>query len=106
MTTKRTVEAKGKRTPIRLSKSRIQSGRQCHKRLWLELHERSAVHWSDAAQARLDEGTAFGELAQDLLGGGLLIDADHFDVREALTQTAGALARPRKEAPRIFEAAF
>ena len=106
MTTKRTVEAKGKRTPIRLSKSRIQSGRQCHKRLWLELHERSAVHWSDAAQARLDEGTAFGELAQDLLGGGLLIDADHFDVREALTQTAAALARPRKEAPRIFEAAF
>lgn len=90
----------------RLSKSRIQSGRQCHKRLWLELHERSAVQWDDAAQARLDEGTAFGELARELLGGGLLIEADHFHVREALAETAAALGRSRKDVPQLFEAAF
>lgn len=58
-----------------LSKSRVQSGRQCHKRLWLELHQPRASAWGAAAQARLDEGTRFGDLARDLLGGGLLIAA-------------------------------
>lgn len=91
---------------IRLSKSRVQSGRQCHKRLWLELHEPEVAQWGDAAHARLDEGTAFGELARDLIGGGLLIEADHFHVREALADTAAALAQPRKAVPRLFEAAF
>ena len=57
-----------KRTPT-LSKSRIQSGRQCEKRLWLELNRRDAIEWGAAAQQRLDEGTRFGELAQELLGG-------------------------------------
>lgn len=98
--------ARAKQSTIRLSKSRIQSGRQCHKRLWLEIHESGAVQWDDTAQARLDEGTAFGELAQDLLGGGLLIEADHFHVREALADTVAALARPREEVPQLFEAAF
>ena len=106
MDAKGKVNAKGKPTSVRLSKSRIQSGRQCPKRLWLELHERSAANWGDAVQARLDEGTAFGELAQNLLGGGLLIEADHFHLREALTETAAALEQPRKEVKRLFEAAF
>jgi hypothetical protein len=73
---------------IRLSKSRIQSGRQCHKRLWLELHEPDQSNWSPAAQARLDEGTRFGELARELLGGGVLVAADHLHVKEALAETA------------------
>lgn len=89
-----------------LSKSRIQSGRQCHKRLWLEIHQRDAAIWDDSAQARLDEGTRFGELARQLLGGGLLIEADHLHVREALAETAAALARPRAEVPMLFEPAF
>ena len=55
-----------------LSKSRIQSGRQCHKRLWLELHEPKAWRWTTSSQVRLDEGTRFGYLARDLLGGGVL----------------------------------
>lgn len=90
----------------RLSKSRIQSGRQCHKRLWLEIHQPDAVQWDGAARARLDEGTAFGELARDLLGGGLLIDADHWHVPEALAKTRDALAHPCEDTPRLFEAAF
>lgn len=89
-----------------LSKSRIQSGRQCHKRLWLEIHQRDAADWGDSAQARLDEGTRFGELARELLGGGVLIDADHFQIQQALDQTAHWLERPRREAPMLFEAAF
>lgn len=90
----------------RLSKSRIQSGRQCTKRLWLELHQRDAAQWGTAAQARLDEGTRFGELAQVLLGGGLLIDADHLHAREALAQTDAAFARSSNDVPMLFEPAF
>ncbi|WP_440224435.1 DUF2779 domain-containing protein [Dokdonella sp. MW10] len=94
------------RGPLKLSKSRVQSGRQCAKRLWLEIHDRDTMQWSDAAQVRLQEGTRFGELARDLLGGGLLIDADHRHPEDALHQTSAALAKPRHEAPRLFEAAF
>lgn len=90
----------------RLSKSRIQSGRQCHKRLWLELHAREASKWTASAQARLDEGTRFGDLARDLLGGGVLIAADHMHVHEALAETAALLSRPDSEAPMLFEPAF
>jgi hypothetical protein len=89
-----------------LSKSRVQSGRQCHKRLWLELHEPKASRWSTSAQARLDEGTLFGDLARDLLGGGTLIAADHMHVDEALAETATLLALPDTDAPMLFEPAF
>ncbi|AER57026.1 hypothetical protein DSC_11910 [Pseudoxanthomonas spadix BD-a59] len=95
-------------TPPRhwLSKSRIQSGRQCHKRLWLEIHQRDALQWSGAAQARLDEGTRFGDLARDLLGGGHLIAADHLHADEALAQTNALLGDARTDNPRLFEPAF
>lgn len=89
-----------------LSKSRIQSGRQCHKRLWLELHEPNARIWSETAQARLDDGTRFGELARELLGSGKLIAADHLHVVEALEETQDALKGSRAEIPMLFEPAF
>ena len=90
----------------RLSKSRIQSGRQCHKRLWLELHQPHASRWTASAQARLDEGTLFGNLARDLLGGGTLIAADHLHVDEALAETEALLALPLHQVPMLFEPAF
>ena len=86
----------------RLSKSRIQSGRQCHKRLWLELHQSDVSSWTAAAQVRLDEGTYFGELARELLGGGVLVAADHFHVGEALAETAELLQLPYLQAPMLF----
>jgi len=89
-----------------LSKSRIQSGRQCEKRLWLELHGAAAARWDESAQTRLDQGTAFGELARELLGGGVLVEADHRHVREALAETAAILAKPLRGATMLFEAAF
>lgn len=89
-----------------LSKSRIQSGRQCHKRLWLELHNPKASRWTTSAQTRLDEGTRFGDLARELLGGGVLIAADHLHADEALAETAAQLARPYTEASMLFEPAF
>jgi hypothetical protein len=90
----------------RLSKSRIQSGRQCVKRLWLELHRPKASEWTASAQARLDEGTRFGDLARDLMGGGALIAADHLHVDEAFAETAALLAVPPGQAPMLFEPAF
>ena len=90
----------------RLSKSRVQSGRQCHKRLWLELHERESAYWDATGQARLVEGTRFGEIARTLLGKGLLIERDHLHVSDALAQTDEVLRRPRTEAPLLFEPAF
>ncbi len=89
-----------------LSKSRIQSGRQCHKRLWLELNDPKASRWTTSAQTRLDEGTRFGDLARELLGGGLLISADHLHADEALVDTAAQLTRPLTDVPMLFEPAF
>lgn len=89
-----------------LSKSRIQSGRQCHKRLWLELHQPRAAQWTTSAQTRLDEGTRFGDLARDLLGGGVLVAADHLHVDEALAETTALLAQSHTLVPMLFEPAF
>jgi len=89
-----------------LSTSSIQSGRQCHKRLWLELHQPDAADAGDAAQGRFDEGCRFGEIARVLLGGGALIHADHLHMDEALLGTAEQLSRPRESIPQLFELAF
>lgn len=89
-----------------LSKSRIQSGRQCKKRLWLELHTPEESQWTTAAEARLSEGTRFGDLARELLGGGALVTADHRQPNKALAETAALLARPPAEVPMLFEPAF
>jgi len=89
-----------------LSKSRIQSGRQCQKRLWLEMHDPKKSQWSFSAQSRMDEGTAFGVLAQELLGGGTLVAADHLHVNEALAETRSLLDQSIDAVPMIFEPAF
>lgn len=89
-----------------LSKTRIQNGRQCQKRLWLDVHQRELAEWGEASQLRLAQGTAFGELAQALLGGGHLVEADYTQSREAQAETQRLLARPRARVPQIFEAAF
>lgn len=86
-----------------LSKSRFMAGRQCHKRLWQQVHaplpadERvttSAATW----------GTYVGERAQDLFPGGRLIPAQRIGRDKAVTLTAEALADPTVGA--IFEATF
>lgn len=91
---------------VRLSKSRIQAGRQCHKRLWLELHAPDEKDWTPVAQTRLDEGTRFGELARELLGGGVLVDAEYQQVREANAHTERLLSQPAEAVSMLFEAGF
>lgn len=91
-----------------LSKTRIQNGRQCDKRLWLDVHNPKPAVWSDEAQARLDEGTLFeGNRARSArrwrAGEGEDIVKE---VEKALDDTEGLLAQSWSKAPMLFEPAF
>ena len=88
----------------RLSKSRILSGLQCPRRLWLETFRRDQMERSADAQAAFDAGNALGKLARKLYGPGLLIG--HVDdVPLALRETRCALRAEGKRQV-LFEAAF
>jgi len=88
----------------RLSKSRILSGLQCPRRLWLETFRREVMETSVAAQAAFDAGNALGELARKRYGPGLLIG--HVDdVPRALRETNDALSAKGTRHV-LFEAAF
>lgn len=91
---------------IYLSKSRFQSGRQCHKRLWLEVHQRDRIKYDDCAKARLEEGNRFGDLARSLLGGGIVVGAGPREDERAQNETLDLMSRPASDVPSIFEAAF
>lgn len=87
-----------------LSKSKFLAGWQCPKRLWLEIHEPNLVEPTSKAQQRIfDQGIEVGEKARDQFSGGVLIEADHFHIPDALNQTRQALAN---NADTIFEGAF
>jgi hypothetical protein len=76
----------------KLSKSRFLSGHQCEKKLWFEKHRRDLITpFSVSTQRILDQGTYVGELAQDKFPGGTLIEADHFQIPLALSETNKAL---------------
>ena len=87
-----------------LSKSRFLSGYQCQKKLWLEKHHRDLMApYSESTQRILDQGTRVGELAQDQFPGGFEIEADHFHIHEAVSDTAKALDSKVKV---LFEGCF
>lgn len=89
-------------TPVRLSKSLYMAGRQCEKRLWLEVHRPDLIERDDAQTARLAKGTAFGELARELLGPGVLVDFGP-DLPAAIARTTELVQRAKP--PRhVFEA--
>lgn len=88
----------------RLSKSRILSGLQCSRRLWLETFRRDVMEASADAQAAFDAGNALGELARELYGPGLLIGHVE-DVPEALRATDDAF-RAKGKRQVLFEAAL
>lgn len=90
---------------VRLSKSKFLSGLQCHKRLYLEIHQRELASKPDEqTQAILDMGTAVGEEARRRFPDGILVKADHLHPTEALKRTAELLGDP--SVPAIFEGAF
>jgi hypothetical protein len=89
----------------RLSKSKFLSGLQCHKRLYLEVHQPSLATKPDAAtQAMFDMGTEVGELARSRFPGGVLVTAGYRQTEAALAQTAELIRD--LTVPAIFEAAF
>lgn len=87
----------------RLSKSKINAGLQCERRLWLETFRRDAMEVTAEAQAAFDTGNEVGEIARQLFGPGVLIG--HQDALDrAVAQTEELIAaRPRLA---VFEAAF
>ncbi len=90
---------------FRLSKSRFLSGLQCHKRLYLDVHSPELASQPDeSTRAILDRGAEIGELARRRFPGGVLVEADHRRVAEALSRTAELLTDPA--VPAIFEGAF
>ena len=89
----------------RLSKSKFLSGLQCHKRLYLEVHQPSLATKPDAAtQAMFDMGTEVGELARTRFPGGVLVTAGYRQTESALAQTIELVQN--LTVPAIFEAAF
>jgi len=89
----------------RLSKSKFLSGLQCHKRLYLEIHQPFLATKPDAAtQAMFEMGTEVGELARSRFSGGVLVTAGYRQSEAALAQTAALIED--LAVPAIFEAAF
>ena len=87
-----------------LSKSRFVAGWQCHKLLWLKVHEPLAeeLQVDVVLQDRFDQGVQVGTLARGLFPGGVLIDLPHDDpwrveaTRKAIDDGV----------PAVFEATF
>ncbi len=90
--------------PPNLSKSRFVAGWQCHKLLWLKVHEPEApeLQVDVVLQDRFDQGTEVGALARGQFPGGVLIDLPH-DHPDRVEATRRALATG---APAVFEATF
>jgi hypothetical protein len=87
-----------------LSKSRLKTGFQCPKALFLALHKPElAAPVSAAAQAQFDEGNEVGDLARGHFGKGVLVDTPHFAIDESLKLTKQFIADGETT---IFEAAF
>src|SRR4029079_3934030 len=89
----------------RLSTSKFLSGLQCHKRLYLEVHQPALATTPDeVTQAICDMGTEVGELARSRFPGGVLVTAGHRQTEAALAQTAALIQD--LTVPAIYEGAF
>jgi len=98
-----TPQTQPARTP-RLSKSRFVAGLQCHKLLWLRVHEPDAdeLKVDVVLEDRFDQGRQVGELARTRFPGGVLVDLPH-DAPDRVPATRSAMA---SGAPAVFEATF
>ncbi len=87
----------------RLSKSKILLGRQCPKRLYLEVHQSELAEPDEGTEAAFATGHAVGEAACRQFPEGILIGHQD-DLALALKETEAHLAR--KEPVTLFEATF
>jgi predicted RecB family nuclease len=89
----------------RLSKSKFIAGLQCHKRVYLEIHQPQLASPPDpATRAILDMGTEIGELARQRFAGGSLVTTGFRQRDAALAQTVALMGNAN--VPAIFEGAF
>jgi len=86
-----------------LSKSKMLSGLQCPKRLYLEVHHPELIEESAGLERRFAMGHLVGEIAQKLIPDGILIEYDG-GLSQALKETRHIL-ESSPETP-LFEATF
>jgi hypothetical protein len=90
--------------PPNLSTSRFVAGWQCHKQLWLRVHQQDApeLQVDVVLQDRFDQGAEVGALARTAFPGGVLIELPHDDA-DRVEATRRAL---EAGTPAVFEATF
>src|ERR1700689_2750042 len=92
---------------IGLSKSRIIRGIQCPKSLYFDVHNRDlAASITESQQAIFDQGHEVGFEAQKQYPGGVLIDAEYWDIKEAFEKTEKLIhsgAKTLFEATLVFQ---
>jgi len=88
---------------VNLSKSKLMSGRQCPRRLWLELHRPDLLQYDEGTEQAFAFGHRLNEAARSLEPGGTLIPYAE-DPAQALAETAAALQQPGDCT--LFEPAF
>ena len=88
---------------FRLSKSRMNAGLQCGKRLWLAVHRPELEVYSADTQRRFVAGHGVGKVARELYPGGVLI-GEGATLSQALRETREALERPGDVT--LYEATF
>ncbi len=86
-----------------LSKSKLISGWQCGKRLWLEKNQPDLLVFSAATEAAFAVGHQVGDAAQQQFPNGILIEHDR-ELGKALEETENRLAEPGPVT--LFEATF
>jgi len=97
------ITMRSHRMPYGLSKSKILSGRQCLKRLYLEVHQPQLAEKSASSQQAQWWGNEVLKVARALHQGGILVGHDH-DLNQALTQTTQILDESISSP--LFEATF
>ena len=90
-------------TPFRLSKSKMLSGFQCPKRLYLEIHQPNLADDSKSTERIFTAGNLVGEIARQAHPEGKLI-GHVTDLKAALAETAEELGG--KGSTTLFEPAF
>lgn len=85
-----------------LSKSKLLSGLQCFKRLWLEIHRPELTEFSSATEQSFAVGHRVGDVARQLVAGGVLIGSDT-NLKEALAETRAQIEAGTKV---LFEPTF
>ena len=90
-------------TQYRLSKSKMLSGFQCPKRLYLEVHRPELAEVSAGTERLFSNGHLVGDIARQVQPNGRLIGSTA-DLKAALTQTEAALNG--KGSMTLFESAF